>query len=267
MTAVQLAPGSAAQDVAALARFDGRKLTVSPWFLSGLGIAALGTAAFVGVALTDDAATWDDDGWTVYVGFVMLAILTMIAVNNAALRDHREHTVEQHESLPVGATTRITGLLGATAWPAMVSTLLLGAVASFAAVELGVSAVAIIHVLQNGALVMMLGALGLALAAWMPNSFVAPVAAFVLFAVHPGETPPVWLVAIWPFAAPPSSGLAGWHIVYLLGLTVVLTATAQAKWSRGRPQLIAFIAGSVLVATSLAIILTQACPDGAPCLL
>ena len=254
------------QVIGALARFDGRKLATSGWVLVGLGIAALGTAAFVSVVFTDASATWEDDVWTAHVGFMLLAVFTMVAVNWAALRDHREHTTEQYESLPADKATRIVAMLGAAALLALGSTLLLGAVAWFASTQLDVPALTIVHVLHNGALVLMLSSLGLALAAWIPNPFLAPVAAFAFYLIHPGESVATWH-AIWPMATLLSAGLAIWHIAYLVGLTLMLAALAQARWRARASQAIALLAGSAIVAVALTVIISRVCPTAGSCLL
>ncbi len=251
--------------VQSLAGFDGKKLIMSTWFLAGCGIAALGSGVFVSAAIGDDSASWAQDGWTAHVGFLLLAIFSMLAVNTAGLRDRRSRTADQHEALPVNGATRFAGLLGATAWPAVVSTSLLAVVIAFAAVKFGVpigrTAVQLIH---NGMLVMMLGALGLALAAWLPNTFVAPVVAFALYTIHPGEAPAAWH-AIWPFADIGITGLAVWHVLYLAGLTLVLATISQMRWGARRSQVTSMLVGCLVVAISLSVIIGQVCPSGQVC--
>jgi MFS family permease len=250
----------------ALARVDGRHLLKSPLFLVGLGVALLGTAVFVLGVLTDDATTWSNDAWTISVGFLLAAVFAMLAVNRASLRDHREHTGEQHGSLPTNQTLRLAGMFGAVLWPAIVSTLLLGVVVVFASTQVVVPVITIVHVLHNAALFLMLGAVGLALAAWVPSSFAAPVVAFALYFIHPGETPAAWQV-IWPFATLGTAELAMWHIVYLLGLALLLLATAATRWERGRGQTIVFLGSAATVAASLTVLVIGVCSQAGPCLL
>ena len=261
-----ISTGAAREVTVALARVDGKHLLVSPLFLAGLGVAMLGTAVFVQETLTDDATTWSNDAWTIGAGFFLAAVFAMLAVNRASLRDHRERTVEQHGSLPTKQTLRVAGMFGAVLWPAVVSTMLLGAVVVFASTRVDVPAITIVHVLHNTALFLMLGSIGLALAAWAPSGFVAPVVAFALYLIHPGETPAAWHV-IWPFATMETVELAAWHIVYLLGLALLLVGTAATRWERGRAQAILLLISAVTVAASSTVLIIGACPHSGPCLL
>jgi hypothetical protein len=258
--------GSARPVTLALARVDGKHLLKSPLFLAGLGAAMLGTAVFVRETLTDEATTWSNDAWTIGAGFILAAVFAMLAVNRASLRDHREHTGEQHGSLPTNQTLRLAGMFGAVLWPAIVSTLLLGVVVEFASTQVDVPAITIVHVLHNAAVFLMLGSAGLTLAAWIPSSFAAPVVAFALYFIHPGETPAAWHV-IWPFASLSTVELATWHIVYLLGLALLLFATAATRWERGRAQAIVFLGSAATVAASLTVLVIGACPQAGRCLL
>ncbi len=117
----------------ALANLGGRKLIRHPVYLAGLGFAAVGTAMFVKTVFRSSSIVWNEDGWTVQVGFLLLAILTMVATNLAALRDRRAETVEQHDSLPVARSARTGGLLVGVLWPAVLSAVALGVVLVYAA--------------------------------------------------------------------------------------------------------------------------------------
>jgi hypothetical protein len=261
-----ISKSSVRQVTLALARVDGRHLLKSPLFLAGLGVALLGTAVFVIGMLADDATTWSNDAWTIGAGFILAAVFAMLAVNRASLRDHREHTGEQHGSLPTNQTLRLAGMFGAVLWPAIVSTLLLGVVVVFASTQVDVPAITIVHVLHNAALFLMLGSTGLAIAAWIPSSFAAPVVAFALYFIHPGEIPAAWQV-IWPFARLGTIESAMWHIVYLLGLALLLLATAATRWERGRGQAIVFLGSAATVAASLTVLTIRVCSQAGPCLL
>jgi hypothetical protein len=250
-----------------LSRVDGRRLVTSPWFLVGFCLALLGSITFARVVITDSRSTWDDDGWTIGAGFILWAIFTMVAVNRAALRDHREHTGEQHDALPVGAGTRAVGMVGATLWPATFSTVLLALVAGFAATKTDIPSITVVQVVHNGALVMMLGALGVAFAAWIPSSFVGPVAAFGFYLVHPGEVAASWH-AIWPFATLRTATLGIWHTVYLIALAAVLTVVAATRRNPRRANLVALIAAATVAAVAVTVVVNGVCPSPAgPCLL
>jgi hypothetical protein len=252
--------------VRALARVEGEKLLRSPLFLAGAAFVALGSAIFVRASLTDPSATWNDDGWTVAAGTIFIAILTMVATNHAALRDRREDTEEQHASLPIGRSIRTGGLLVATAWPAAAAAVVVLLITAYAATRGPVTTLDTVHVADVLVAVVTLGALGLALAAWLPSPFVAPVVAWGLLLITPGEDSQAWHV-LTPFAGMNDVGLALWHVAYLLGLGVLLGVAAVGRTSQTRWVLVAGAVGGVAVIVSAAILLTRACPGTGPCLL
>lgn len=250
----------------ALARVEGKKLLRSPLFLAGAAFVALGSAIFVRASLTDPAATWDDDGWTVAAATIFLAILTMVATNLAALRDRREDTEEQHASLPVAPSTRTVGLLVATAWPATVAAAMVLLVTAYAATRGPVTTLDNVHVASGLVAVLTLGALGLALAAWLPSPFVAPVVAWGLLLITPGEDSRAWHV-LTPFAGMRDVELALWHIGYLLALAMLLGVAAVARTSRTRWLLLTGAVGSGGAIVFATILVMRACPGAGPCLL
>lgn len=252
--------------VRALARVEGEKLLRSPLFLAGAAFVVLGSAIFVRASLADPSATWNANGWTVAAGTIFLAILTMVATNHAALRDRREDTDEQHASLPIGRATRTGGLLVATAWPAAVAAVMVLLVTAYAATRGPVTTLDNVHVADRLVAVVTLGALGLALAAWLPSPFVAPVLAWGLLLITPGEDSQAWHV-LTPFADMSDVGLALWHAVYLLGLGLLLGVAAMGRTSRTRWLLVAGTVGVGTTISSAAILLTRACPGTGPCLL
>lgn len=253
--------------VTALARFEGRRLIGHPMFLAGVAFALIGSGMFVKASLTRSPISWNDDGWTIAAGFILLGILTMVASNHAALRDRREHTEEQHASLPVGAPARTGGLLAAMLWPAAVTTVLLSAVAGFATargVRIGnAEAVQLVGFVW---LIPMLGALGIAIAAWFSNPFVAPLVGWALFLFTPNDPPASWH-SLTPFADLRTVDLAAWHLLYLAGLTAIIGLVALARSSRLRTLLVPGIVAIAVVAISAAILLARVCSVGSRCLL
>lgn len=251
--------------IAALIRFDGRKLLTSPWFLAGLGLPALGSVVFFAAVLTKPGASWEEDGWVILVGFFLAAVFSMVAVNRAGLRDEREHAREQHEALPVDAATRALALSAATVWPAALTMGLFVAVAGFAANQVVVEWITVYRVLQTGALVVLLGALGVASASWIRNAFVGPVIGLALYFVHPGEVEASWH-AIWPFSTFDAPALAVWHLAYLLGLALLFTMVATARFERRQAHVLTALAAVTLVSVSLAILMSSAvCVSTGPC--
>jgi hypothetical protein len=197
-------------------------------------------------------------------GFMILAILCMIATNRAALRDHREHTDEQHSSLPLQPRGRTEALVRALAVPtALVTGLLAGGIVLGSAF-VSISGLEVLHAAQLPLLVLMLGALGVALARWLPNPFVAPVVAFALYVVTPAESPEAWHV-IWPFATPESSGMAAWHLVYVIGLAAVFAAAAVGRHGWRRSTLALLVAATTAVGVSAASMIAGICPTSGAC--
>lgn len=246
--------------VPALSRAEGWHLVSHPIFLAGLAVATLGCAIFVRSLIAGSAVSWEEDGWMAVVGVLLLGILTMVATNHAALRDRRSHTTEQHASLPVRPAVRTSGLLAATVWPASVAALLMVSVVAIAAIQdLGPSGIEWIHLVMFVVSVLLLGTMGVALAAWVPNPFVAPVVAWVLLFVTPGETPAAWHSLI-PWQTLGVPGLAAWHLVYLCGLTALVALIALAKTRRLRTLVLpAILTGAVTIASAAAQ-LTGVCP-------
>ncbi len=256
----------------AIARFEGRKLLTSGPFLAGIGIALLGSGFFLKVS-GERFASWEEDAWTMAVGFMMLSTLTLVATNRAALRDEREHTREQHASLPVSPTTRTGGLLLAAAWPTIFSAILLMIVIAIATLRLGVpdiSTIGLAHLVLLGAarfvlLMVMFSALGVALASWVSNSFVAPVITLAFFFVNPGEDFASWHV-VWPFTFVEASWLTWLQLVYFASLTVVFGVIALAKHGMRRRLLATLIAAVVTGGVALAIVMIRVCPEVGRCL-
>lgn len=250
--------------VTSLAGVEGRKLVGHPVFLAGVGISLIGSAIFVRATTSHSRITWDDDAWTVSAGFVVLAMFTMIAANFATLRDRREHTTEQHASLPVSPAERTAGLLAAAAWPTAVAAALLVAIAAYGATKVPLLAVDRVHLLAQVVLIALMAVLGIALATWLPNSFVAPVAAWVVLFATPSEQPRPWQVLA-PLAGPRDAGLSTWHIAYQVGLTIVIATLALAKTARRRTTIVGVIAGLALVVLSGAVLVPNACPTPGRC--
>ncbi len=250
----------------ALAMVEGRHLVTSPVFLAGLALALIGTGVFIKSLLGDGTATWSDDAWTMGVGFALTAIFVMVAVNRAALRDRRGHAVEQHDALPTPRPVRVAGLFAGALWLAVVTTVLLGIGVIFGATRLDVPGINAMYVIHNAALVLMLAAVGLALATWMPSPFVAPMVALAMYLIAPGETPARWHV-VWPFATLETPVLVTWHIAYLLGLAVLFAAVASGRPNWGQAQTVCALVAGAVVAVSLAFLLGGECPLLGPCLI
>lgn len=261
--------------MSAIARFEGRKLLTSGPFLAGIGIALLGSGVFLKVS-GERSASWEEDAWTMAVGFMLLSTFTLLATNRAALRDSREHTSEQHASLPVSPTTRTGGLLLAAAWPTIASAILLAAVITLAALRLGapdISSIGLVHLVllmvmglvRFVLLMVMFSALGVALASWFSNSFIAPVITLAFFFVSPGEDFASWHV-LWPFTFVETTSLAALHLVYFASLTVAFGVIALARFGMRRRLLVTLVAAVVTGGVAIGIVMIRVCPDVGRCL-
>jgi hypothetical protein len=251
--------------VASLATLEGRKLVRHPVFLAGLGLAVLGSAAFVAAATRGPVVSWSDDGWTVFVGGLLLGLLTLVATNHSALRDRREHTVEQHEALPVGEGTRTVGFLVATLWPAAAGVVLLGMVVGYAATVSRVETVDLVIVAGLVVDLVMFATLGIAIARWVSSPFVAPLVAFGFLLSAPPEHASSWRV-LSPLAHPGSVDMAMTHLAYVAGLAAIWCAAALLKDGLRPVSIPLGLGGLAVVAASIGILLPGICPGGGPCL-
>ena len=251
------------QAARALGGLEGRRLLRHPLFLTGIGFVLIGTAYFVRSSIVETVVAWDDDGWTIGAGFTFLGLLAMIATNLAALRDRRAGAVEQHETLPVARASRTGGLLLGVGWPVAACALLFVPIWLYAASTTELSALDLLHVVETLALIGMLGVLGVAIARWLPNPFLAPVAAWGLILTSPAEANSRWH-ALSPFASAGSVDLAAWHLVYLLGLAICLAAAALLR-DRAPRALVAVIAGLGVAGVAAGVMLATACPGLGRC--
>ncbi len=248
-----------------LAALEGRKLVRQPIVLAGLGLAILGSAWFVSAALRRTNVSWDEDGWTVFIGGVLFGLLTLVGTNHAALRDRREHTVEQHEALPVGGGTRTAGLLLATLFPAAAGTALLSVIVGYGANVSRVEALDLVHLTAVVVGVVMFGSLGIAIARWVSSSFAAPLVDLGFILSAPSETGANWQV-LSPLAHPALLYLAVWHLAYVLGLTAIWCAAALLRDDMRRVSIPTGLGGLAVVAVSIGILLPRICPGGGRCL-
>jgi hypothetical protein len=265
MSAASRRPATSAI-IASLARVEGRKLVTHRIFLAGVAIALLGSAIFVRASLIRPGVTWEDDGWTVGVGVMLLAILTMVAANQAALRDRRSHAQEQHSMLPVPASTRAWGLLTAMLWPGAVAMVLFAGVVGFAAAKgIIIDSIEVLQLVEGVCDVLLLGATGIAIAAWLPSPFIAPMVGWALFLVTPDDVPRSWH-SLTPFVGARSMELAEWHLTYLVGLTAIIALVAVGRRSRLRSLLLPGIIATAVVVSSGIVLITGACPFEGACL-
>jgi hypothetical protein len=253
-------------EIVSLSVLEGRKLMRQPVVLGGVGVAVAGLGGFILRAGRGSAVSWHNDGWTVWIGVALLGLFTMVGANHAALRDHRERTVEQHHALPMGPRTRTGALLLATVWPGAAGAVLLAGAVGYA---LSVGRVEAVDMVQLAALVgviVMFGAMGVAIARWAPKAFLAPLLAWGFVFWTPGDHPSAWHV-LSPLAHPETVTLAAWHIAYVLALTSIWCALAVLRDGGRRFAILAGIGGVAMVVVSIGYLLPRVCPFARACLL
>jgi hypothetical protein len=257
------AEGASFRPVITLARVEGRRLITHPIFLASPLVSVVMVGGFSAPPLITIAVLL-----LTGLGFFTVAEGTLLVANLAASRSRRHATEELYATLPVSARSRTTAGLLSLGWPA--------------AVGLGVNLLAGVYLatrgtlpangdfgptpdpfsfvlLQGPALLILFGAAGIFLARWIPTATVGPLAVVGMFMV---EIPFIWshaalkwfapLALLAPFdselpkeAADPS-GLMGWHVLYLLGLSIVLGALASLRHGRSRGAALSLVGGVLL---------------------
>jgi hypothetical protein len=236
-----------------------------PIVLAGVGFGLLGSAFLVVETAREPVVSWDENGWTVLVGFGMLSLLTMVAANVAALRDRRQDTEEQHGSLPGVEPAKTGGLIVATLWPASVSAVLLALVTGYAATVVDIRGHDIVQIVDTALGVVMSGAVGVALARWIPNPFIAPLAAWGLIFASPSGSPSSWHVLL-GYSWVESLDLALWRLVYTAGLTILFCSVALLRRTREGWVIVSGAAGVAIASVSAVLLVTGVCPVPGRCL-
>ena len=247
--------------VLALARAESRRLLRHPVFLGGVGLSALflATQADTRTGSGVGQAYFNLTGW----GVMPLALAAMLALALAASRSGRDRTDELYASLPAPARARMTACLLVSACGTAIAAGLIGAALLFLGASDGLvvdydgrTAIPSGYELAQGPLVVLvLGALGVSLAVWLPRRAVAFTVAFALVASETllvlftlSQSTLRWLL---PFASPATftrpnasfppgiradDGLAGfdvttagWHLLYLGALAILLATSALLK--------------------------------------
>ena len=168
--------------------------------------------------------------------------------------------------LPVPTSTRTWGLLTAMLWPAAVATVLFAVVVGFAATKgVIIDGIEVLQLVGGVCAVLLLGATGIAIAAWLPNPFVAPMLGWALFLVTPDDVPRSWH-SLTLFVGARSTELARWHLTYLGGLTAIIALVAAGRRSRLRSLLLPGIIATAVVVSSGIVLLMRACPLEGTCL-
>lgn len=264
--------------VGALARIEGVRLVKHPIFLAGIVLTILLAYAFpLGSEIGGD--------YFLLMGLGMLppALATLVVVNLAALRTRRSDTGELFASLSSPARARTLAHAASLAFAVGFSVAVVAAgYVAFGAwdgivvdFEGRIERPSPFELANGPAGVAALGALGLALARWLPYLPVAPLAAIAVFVAQiPGmwnsQRAYAWFApyvntarndipgASWPCSPNQrwpcwvdefATTSAGWHLVYLAGIALVLGALALVREDRRqRTYALAALGGALVVA-------------------
>lgn len=282
MSTVAVPPPTTAQPdvfstVWALTWIEGLRLVRHPIFLAGFLLTIL-----LAYAWSRNSEVGGQYLLLMGLGSLPLGLATLLVANLAALRTRRSDTGELFASLSTPARTRTRAHLAALA-PAVAfcaGVVAVGFVAFGAwdgmVVDLGgrTETPSPYELALGPAAVAALGALGLALARWLPYLPVAPLGVVAVVVVqipamwnlqndyawfapvvntarsdgYPDASWPCTKNQDWPCAVERFAATsAGWHLVYLAGIVLVLGALALWKEDR-RPRTVALAAlGSALV--------------------
>ena len=267
------APVEAHDVVAALAIFESRRLLLNPLLLVGIA-----SSLFL---LFGTGWAADSRYLLFTTGLGPLAAMTLLGLNLATLRPLRHRMEELYDSQPAPPSQRTAGLLWAAVPPGVLAAALLAAGYAVEHANSGLAlwapgygeaprgAIAALHELsrtpsfpelaQGPLAVVVSGALGVALARWLPHPRLAPFWLFVFLATELTlvswnftERPVHWFLpftdaavatrgAEWPCTAGQPCGFdrfavdsAWWHLLYLAGLLAALGAVALWRDRRGR---------------------------------
>jgi hypothetical protein len=211
--------------------FEGRRLLVHPVFLALLAFTVLQSIVFIPDAIEHDRS--DLLGVAFFAWSFFPAVGLLIAANLSALRSRRDRTEELYLTLPMTPARRTVGhLLSAGPAAVAIGLVLLGLAAWLWAgdhqIEVDEGRLLMGLDLADLAIyVVVLVALGVVLARWVPNAAAGPVAVIGLFVLIGTVTsdPTLEALALWVIPV----GGWGWHLVYLIGLAVLLGAVAVLK--------------------------------------
>jgi hypothetical protein len=246
-----VAPGPRFRAVLTLGLVEGRRLITHPVFLVGpclLLITVLrGPGAFRFLFLSG-------------LGFFVIGIGTLVASSLCASRSRRDKTEELYRSLPLRSTDRTVAQLLSVAFPFAAALTIAALVAigtrpwAGASARLDIEPRTIMHGLPDFALgpllIAFLGVAGVMLARWFSTPVAVPVAIGGIVAFNSltdlSSGPVRWLNAGASYSsrAPEPAAVMSWHLVYVVGLILVLGLVAVIGRSRTR-ALYAFGAAAV----------------------
>lgn len=245
---VRFARPSARRVAAALARVEGRELTASPWFATGIGFC---TFMVLGFGLAEGTNQWRDVVEKLpFLAHPLVGVM-VVASHRAATRARRDGLADLFEACPTAPATRAVGLLGSAWVPAVALTAFFAAYLAAVVVDTGsrgpLGSALVADVLAG--LVLGVGgvALGIALARWVRFAVAAVVAValigFISIKLAAGASGrfgwPVVFSTMPPLGDEPvdlTAGQAWWHLGWLITLVTVTALAAVARTRPSRPE-------------------------------
>ncbi|HWC13358.1 MAG TPA: hypothetical protein VG929_02040 [Actinomycetota bacterium] len=248
-----------------LVRREGRRMIRHPVMWGG----ALLSLALFGLFTWHSAPVLHRDDASVAGSLLPLAAAALIVANLAASRAARNATEELYEATSSSTGLRTFAHLLALGHAAGLAVALVAAMFAFMLADAPVGTPNAAEVATGPVVVVLFGAVGVALARWRPHPALGPLAVVVAVAVQILLVQPIvddvattstvvtrlpWLAPWVPLSltgdVPPELVIrpAAWHVLYLAGLTAVVAAFALAR-SGWRARLVpVFVAGAVAVA-------------------
>ena len=253
-----------------LTRVETARILHHPAFLLGVPLVLFGVMA----GSSSEVVFWKASAG-IALGLVLLGWMTIVAANLTVLRPRRGGADELMAALPTPAPVRtsahlmalsgpaLTAVVVAVGWTALLSARRNGPIGSPVPLE---TATGVLIVLGGGVV-------GVAVANWLPRAVFGAVAVVAVILIqarfldpttwpwNDGETGPVRFLA---FLSGPTSvpdpvlevRHAGWHLIYLAGLIVVMVGVALAR--HGLPRaVVAVLACGVAVATLSGVVQTR----------
>lgn len=230
-----------------LARAGTRALLRHPAFLTGAALTPLMLWAATADTAFGSAPDWLDISLAIALALVPLAWLTIVAVNLIALRPRRTGADELFAALPTPQPVRSTALLTAAIGPVTVAAAITAAWVGVVATREEVrGSPAWLEIAVGPLIVAGAVTVGVAVARWLPSAIFGVLAAFATMLIQARFLD----VTTWPWdraegdpfrflgfmAEATGAGTAalevrpaGWHLLYLVGLVVVMAGVGLVR--------------------------------------
>jgi hypothetical protein len=243
-----------------IARVEAGRMLRHPVAIAG---ALLGTGLLV-VATWRDAPVLNRHDALVSEAQIPLAIAFLVVAHLATIRPARHHTTELHEAAPSTQRVVTAGLLLAVALAGVAALALVGVHLAFLEAVGGVGTPRLAALVTGPAIVVLAGAIGVALGRWAPWIAAGPLAIVALAAVTVGlltrgdpeqdsamfYVSPVMPSETWAYAVTELSHKPlGWHLAYVVALAAA--AAGVALWRHPRR---AVAVGLVACALAVAVV-------------